>query len=144
VPAGFERRFIMANEQRTLFPWMLVGAGALVYWTIALGIGIPSLAGLLEAPRAVHRSSSLDRLCVTSAAEDGRAVTFGTCFNNVRFVLDSPELARPPHTVPRFGRALSQTHPRPAIDPDTVYAGPDPEVDEGQPEPLDSIGRTAY
>jgi hypothetical protein len=122
---------------------MLVGAGALVYWTIALGIGIPSLADLLGAPRAVQRQSSLDRLCVTSASEDGRAVTFGACFNNVRFIHDSPELARPPHTVPRQVPGLRHTHPR-AVTGDPLYVGPDPEMREPKPDPYDSVGRTAY
>jgi hypothetical protein len=118
---------------------MLVGAGALVYWTIALGIGIPSLADVLGAPRALHRTAALDARCVTTASVDGRAVAFGDCFN-VRFMLDSPELARPAHTVPRYVPATPQG--RPAAD--TPYVGAAAEAPGPQPEPLDGIGRTAY
>jgi hypothetical protein len=133
MSSGTERGMRSRSERRTLFPWMLVGAGALVYWTIALGIGIPSLADVLGAPRAVHRSASADARCVTTASVDGRAVAFGDCFN-VRFMLDSPELARPPHTVPRYVPATPQWR----------EADHAPEPPQHEPPALDSIGRTAY
>jgi hypothetical protein len=136
MSSGTERSMRSRSERRTLFPWMLVGAGALVYWTIALGIGIPSLADVLGAPRAVHRSANLDARCVTTASVDGRAVTFGDCFN-VRFMLDSPELARPPHTVPRRVPATPRWHADPAPELQEL-------ADEPSPPALDSIGRTAY
>jgi hypothetical protein len=130
---------------------MLVGAGALVYWTIALGIGIPSLADVLGAPRSVQlpghlRGAAYDTRCVTTASVDGRPVAFGDCFH-VRFMQDSPELARPPlHTVPRTSPEIRRVAP--AGDP--LLAGPETEQDQdqqgvgAQPDPVDSVGRTAY
>ena len=133
MSSGSQQGVRRGSERRTLFPWMLVGAGALVYWTIALGIGIPSLADALGAPRSMeYRSSALDTRCVTTVSVDGRPVAFGDCFN-VRFMLDSPELARPPmYTVPR-------SHPQIRAVPPTMDVQLDP-----QPDPVDSVGRTAY
>ena len=141
---GTERGMRPRAERRTLFPWMLVGAGALVYWTIALGIGIPSLADVLGAPRAVHRPA-LDARCVTDVSAGGRPYAFHDCVD-VRLMLDSPELARPPHTVPRHAPRVRLAPMPDTVDP--LYAGPDPEVQElrrqRNPDPLDSVGRTAY
>ena len=128
-----------------MFPWLMIGGGAFVFWTIALGIGIPSLARVLGAPGPARWAKPGETRCVSDVTVDGHPVAFGDCFN-VRFMLDSPELPRPAFTVPR-----EAGQPR-------IYAGPDPEIEDAhgarrgdrrlleqvQPPVMDPIGRTAY
>jgi hypothetical protein len=126
-----------------MFPWVMIGAGAFVFWTIALGIGIPALGRVLGTPGPARWQVPVETRCVSTATVDGRPVAFGDCIN-VRFMLDSPEFGRPAFTVPRPARF------RVHAGPDAVYAGPDEETqvsgtdDEVAPPELDSIGRTAY
>jgi hypothetical protein len=129
------------RQRRTMFPWVMIGAGAFVFWTIALGIGIPALGRVLGTPGPARWASPAEARCVSTATVDGQPVAFGDCIN-VRFVLDSPEFGRPAFTVPRPARHMH------------VYAGPDPEIlpevlqqsDDTlvAPPELDSVGRTAY
>jgi hypothetical protein len=129
------------RQRRTMFPWVMIGAGAFVFWTIALGIGIPALGRVLGTPGPARWASPAEARCVSTATVDGQPVAFGDCIN-VRFVLDSPEFGRPAFTVPR---------PAPHMH---IYAGPDPEVrpevfqesDDAlvAPPQLDPVGRTAY
>jgi hypothetical protein len=131
-----------SRQRTTMFPWVMIGAGAFVFWTIALGIGIPSLGRVLGTPGPARWAAPTEARCVSTATVDGRPVAFGDCIN-VRFVLDSPEFGRPAFTVPRPVRHMH------------VYAGPDPEIHVGPleagedvqvvaPPELDSVGRTAY
>jgi len=119
--------------RRSTIPWLLLAAGGAVYWTVALGVGIPSLGRALGGESS-HHHRAFDSGCVASQTIDGRQVVFGDCFN-VRFVHDSPEFARP---VP-FHRA-GGGH--------TGFAGPEADVDEpvwqAAPDEKDPIGRTAY
>ncbi len=131
------------------FPWIIVMGGAVVYWTIALGIGIPSLYRFLGEPGPARRVSTTETRCVQAVKVDGSPVVFGDCIN-VRFLLDAPDLARPDRVV-RFHDGVT---------PAPVYAGPDPEVGDpwistptptenrirrrARPDPADSIGRTAF
>jgi hypothetical protein len=111
-------------RRRTTFPWFLVGAGALVLWTVALGVGIPSLARLLGVPGPAQWAVPVESRCVATATVDGQAVEFGDCIN-VRFLLDSPELARPPHVVPARRAPVYYTGPDPEmrVDRDKSYGG---------------------
>ena len=117
-----------------LSPWLLVAAGAVAYWTVALGLGVPSLARLVGVEGPGRRVSPNDTQCVVTAMVDGKPVEFGDCFS-VRFLLDSPELPRPPHVVPY--------HRNPV-----VYPVQDHDIGGAsfhtQPDPADPIGRTAY
>ena len=126
------------QQRRTMFPWVMIGAGAFVFWTIALGIGIPSLGRVLGTPAVGHPArwaTPSETRCVSTATVDGRPVAFGDCIN-VRFVLDSPEFGRPAFTVPREAQQIR------------VFGEPDPaesiQPDEVEPPALDPIGRTAY
>jgi hypothetical protein len=115
--------------RRSTIPWLLLAAGGAVYWTVALGVGIPSLGRALGVD---HRHRVVESGCVASQTVDGRQVVFGDCFN-VRFVHDSEILG----TVP-FRRSGGHTG----------YPGPDVQVDEpvwrAAPDEKDPIGRTAY
>jgi hypothetical protein len=71
------------------FPWIIVMGGAVVYWTIALGIGIPSLYRLLGEPGPARRVAPAETRCVQAQTIDGTPVVFGDCIN-VRFLLDTP------------------------------------------------------
>jgi hypothetical protein len=126
----------------TTFPWFLVGAGALVFWTVALGVGIPSLARLLGVPGPAQWAVPAESRCVATATVDGRAYEFGDCIN-VRFMLDSPELARPAHAVP-----ARRTTPGFLVGPDAAKPATSPDLG-GQlraPEPskLGEPGQTSY
>jgi hypothetical protein len=123
-------------RRRSTFPWFLVGAGALVFWTVALGVGIPSLARLLGVPGPAQWAVPAESRCVATATIDGRAYEFGDCIN-VRFMLDSPELPRPAHVVPAR-RAV-------AIGVDGTGESSEPAV-QAPPEPvkLGEPGATAY
>ena len=133
------------QQRRTMFPWVVIGAGAFVFWTIALGIGIPSLGRVLGTPGPARWARATETRCVSTATVDGQPVAFGDCIN-VRFVLDSPEFGRPAFTVPResesqkirvFGQSVE------LVDP--FYQVPQVDVqDEVEPPALDSVGRTAY
>jgi hypothetical protein len=97
------------------FPWIIVMGGAVLYWTIALGIGIPSLYRLLGEPGPARRVNTSDTRCVQAHTVDGRPV-FDDCIN-VRFLIDVPDSAR--------GLGVFHQHT-----PQTgVLAGPDPEVE---------------
>jgi len=72
------------------FPWIIVMGGAVLYWTIALGIGIPSLYRLLGPPGPAHRAAAVEARCVQAMSVDGKPIVFGDCFN-IRFVPDVPE-----------------------------------------------------
>ena len=74
------------------FPWIIVMGGAVLYWTIALGIGIPSLYRLLGEPGPARRVTTTETRCVQAQTIDGTPVVFGDCIN-VRFLLDAPEVA---------------------------------------------------
>lgn len=126
------------QQRTTVFPWLMIGAGAFVFWTIALGIGIPSLARVLGTPGPARWAHPTETRCVSDATVDGRPVAFGDCFN-VRFMLDSPEFGRPAFTVPREAGRI-QVHV-PAADDADVTNIDQPAVD---PPQLDSVGRTAY
>lgn len=123
-----------ARRQRpTVFPWLMIGAGAFVFWTIALGIGIPALGRVLGTPgparwQVPHESTR----CVSTATVEGRAVSFGDCIN-VRFLLDAPEFGRPAFTVPRPPGAERFHDVHDDVAPQVV-----------SPPELDSVGRTAY
>ena len=130
-----------------MLPWLMIGAGAFVFWTIALGIGIPSLARVLGTPGPARWAQPTETRCISDATVDGQPVAFGDCFN-VRIMLDSPEFGRPAFTVPREAH-----HGR-------IYAGPDYEMMADVPTradvpaegpsgvatpPLpDPVGRTSY
>jgi hypothetical protein len=143
------------------FPWIIVMGGAVLYWTIALGIGIPSLYRVLGPPGPAQRARpSVEARCVQAVAVDGTPIVFGDCFN-VRFVHDSPELARPRGTHPTidrqqcFGSAHAGGNTEIA-DPDLVVTPPtwqptsaeqpmhNVHHDQQQPEASDSVGRTSY
>jgi hypothetical protein len=79
------------RRQQESFPWIIVMGGAVLYWTIALGIGIPSLYRLLGEPGPARRVSATETRCVQAQTIDGTPVVFGDCIN-VRFLLDSAEL----------------------------------------------------
>jgi hypothetical protein len=119
--------------RRSTIPWLLLAAGGAVYWTVALGVGVPSLGRALGMDHHPHRHRGLDNTCVASQTIDGRQVVFGDCFN-VRFVHDSPDLARPVPARHAGGH--------------TGFAGSEVEVDEptwqATPDEKDPIGRTAY
>jgi hypothetical protein len=120
--------------RRSTIPWLLLTAGAAVYWTVALGVGLPSLGRALgmEHDRGYLRAHSADG-CTTTELIDGRWVTFGDCFN-VRFVHDAPDSTR--------ARVRSGGQAGTALDVDTPTwqtAAPEP-----APEEQDPIGRTAY
>jgi hypothetical protein len=121
------------QQRRTMFPWVMIGAGAFVFWTIALGIGIPSLGRVLGTPGPARWATASETRCVSTATVDGRPVAFGDCIN-VRFVLDSPEFGRPAFTVPRESQTI-----RYFSEPSIVET-----QDEVEPPALDSVGRTAY
>jgi hypothetical protein len=129
-----------ARSRQTMFPWVMIGAGAFVFWTIALGIGIPSLGRVLGTPGPARWATPTDTRCVSTATVDGHPVAFGDCIN-VRFVLDSPEFGRPSFTVPREARKIRSFGPTgqsgEIVEPFTVD-------DEVEPPPADPIGRTAY
>jgi hypothetical protein len=133
------------------FPWIIVMGGAVLYWTIALGVGIPSLYRVLGEPGPARRPTPTETRCVQSVTVDGTPVTFGDCIN-VR-LLDPSELPQPDRVI--------RYHPNHDMTPSHVFAGPDPEVNDpvwnptplehprGKPrraqlEPSDPIGRTAY
>jgi hypothetical protein len=122
------------QQRRTMFPWVMIGAGAFVFWTIALGIGIPSLGRVLGTPGPARWATASETRCVSTATVDGRPVAFGDCIN-VRFVLDSPEFGRPAFTVPRESQNF-RFYGEPTMVVETQ--------DEVEPPALDSIGRTAY
>jgi hypothetical protein len=73
------------------FPWIIVMGGAVLYWTIALGIGIPSLYRMLGEPGPARRVTTTETRCVQAQTIDGTPVVFGDCIN-VRFLLDTPDL----------------------------------------------------
>src|SRR5438105_13216222 len=78
--------------RRSTIPWLLLTAGAAVYWTVALGVGVPSLGRALGMDQRAYVRAQGDG-CTTTELIDGRWVTFGDCFN-VRFVHDAPDFTR--------------------------------------------------
>jgi hypothetical protein len=103
-------------------------AGAAIYWTVALSVGLPSLGRALGTDH--HRPRRMRAVdCVESQLLDGRAVAFGDCIS-VRFVNDSPEIPRP--VLQRGGGRFG--HDGVGVDGDRGPA----------PEDRDPIGRTAY
>ena len=131
-------------RRKSMVPWLVVAGGAFMFWTLALGLGIPSLARVLGQTGPARMASPHDVRCVSATSIDGKVVEFGDCFS-VRLVPDSPSFPRPA-VLPSISRAGQEA--------DEVYAGPDPEVtDEGEElemrrvpplEEQDSVGRTAY
>jgi hypothetical protein len=116
------------------FPWILVGAGAVAFWTLALGMGIPSLARLIDVNGTFAVPSGVDpHRCIATASVDGREVVFGECIN-VRFLQDVPDLAPPAHVVP-YQPSRQTTDPS----PETLSAPTNPVFEE-----IPSVGRTAY
>ena len=117
--------------RRSTIPWLLLAAGGAVYWTVALGVGIPSFGRAVGMDS--HPRRTLDTGCVAAQTIDGHPVVFGDCFN-VRFVHDSADIPRPGP----FHRAGGHTG----------CTGADLEVDEpvwqAMPDEKDPIGRTAY
>ncbi len=97
------------------FPWIVVMGGAVLYWTIALGFGIPSLYRLLGEPGPARRVTASEPRCVQAQTIDGTPVVFGDCIN-VRFLLDTPEVTPEQRVSPH----ADLTGP---------LSGPDPEVD---------------
>ena len=124
------------------FPWIIVMGGAVLYWTIALGIGIPSLYRLLGpvGPAAAHHGAPVETRCVQAMSIDGKAIVFGECFN-VRFVTDQPE------AVGSFTRTVEAgsdetTGPDDGIETPTENGTL---VDfDVHSKPADSVGRTSY
>ncbi len=127
------------------FPWIIVMGGAVLYWTIALGIGIPSLYRLLGPPGPAHHAAAVEARCVQAMSVDGKPIVFGDCFN-IRFLPDSPELARPSlpgDAVFDVGGAFRITGPDQEID--TPTWNPATTEDQASSEVTsDSFGRTAY
>ena len=130
------RRSTVSSQVHSRIPWFLVLTGSAVFWTIALGVGLPSLSVLLGDGSGHRLSSASAERCVAPAMVDGRAVEFGDCIN-VHFMLDAPVPAQPPHVVPYqapvgddpFAKVLHRSHEdRPSATPDEQ----------------DAIGRTAY
>lgn len=95
------------RQSRSPFPWLLVGAGALLYWGVALGLGVHALVRLSDPPRS---PVFVEGRCVESVEIDGTPVSFGDCIN-VRFVPD-PE-AVVPAAVDREGRLNDMLVPQP-------------------------------
>jgi hypothetical protein len=106
------------------FPWIIVMGGAVLYWTIALGIGIPSLYRLLGEPGPARRVTASETRCVQSQTIDGTPVVFGDCIT-VRFLPDTAEVVS--------GEGVHHRRTQPGND---LSAGPDRE--------LDTAGRTSY
>ena len=122
-------------RRKSMFPWLVVAGGAFMFWTLALGLGVPSLARFLGQTGPARMASPHDVRCVSATSIDGKTVEFGDCFS-VRFVPDSPSFPRP------AGMAMPSIERRAS-----VYAGPDPEIDLRRvppPEEQDWVGRTAY
>jgi hypothetical protein len=117
------------------FPWIIVMGGAVLYWTIALGIGIPSLYRLLGEPGPARRVTATETRCVQTQTIDGTPVVFGDCIT-VRFLPDTSEIA----TVDRVPHRRTPT--------ESVISGPDPEIepsdDELRIDPSDTAGRTSF
>jgi hypothetical protein len=124
------------------FPWIIVMGGAVLYWTIALGIGIPSLYRLLGEPGPARRVTATETRCVQSQTIDGTPVVFGDCIT-VRFIPDTADTASEPVLLYQRGHA------------DRIHAGPDPEIRRpvGQPnareprpllDPDDLPGRPSF
>jgi hypothetical protein len=133
------------------FPWIIVMGGAVLYWTIALGIGIPSLYRLLGPPGPARLGAPAEARCVQAVAVDGTPIVFGDCFN-IRFIPDAPEFPRPVGTVHRgvihhgsshAGSDLEVSVPtwRPTAVEQNLH---DEHHDPQQPEASDSVGRTAF
>jgi hypothetical protein len=135
----------MAMRRQESFPWIIVMGGAVLYWTIALGIGIPSLYRLLGEPGPARRVPPAEARCVQTVTVDGTPVAFGDCFN-IRFLSDASELS-PEGAIEYVPAARAVTRRR-------HYSGPDPEVwkpsrvpgwREASPaDRSDPIGRTAF
>ena len=125
-------------RRKSMFPWLVVAGGAFMFWTLALGLGVPSLARFLGQTGPARMASPHDVRCVSATSIDGKTVEFGDCFS-VRFVPDSPSFPRP-EGMPSIERR--------AADAPLLYAGPDHEVEDLRRSPpaeeQDSIGRTAY
>ena len=124
------------------FPWIIVMGGAVLYWTIALGIGIPSLYRLLGPPGPAHRAAAVEARCVQAMSVDGKPIVFGDCFN-IRFVPDVPEAVNDfVQTVPyRSGSRMTG----PDQEVETPTWNPTPlELEATTGEGSDSIGRTSY
>jgi hypothetical protein len=125
------------------FPWIIVMGGAVLYWTIALGIGIPSLYRLLGEPGPARRVTATETRCVQSQTVDGTPVVFGDCIT-VRFL---------PDTAPEGANGVRVPYQRASTD--RLYVGPDPELVRplGEPnakrlrpelDPQDVPGRTSF
>jgi hypothetical protein len=113
------------------FPWIIVMGGAVLYWTIALGIGIPSLYRLLGEPGPARRVTASETRCVQAQTIDGTPVVFGDCIN-VRFLLDTPEVQHEARID--YYRTLPSELSAPVID----------DSEQVQPSPTDRIGRTSF
>jgi hypothetical protein len=132
-------------------PWLVVGVGAVVYWSVALGVGLPALGRLLGSPHPPRRVVLADKHCLETVTTDGRVITFGECID-VRFINDSPDIPGPGGQAgqpwQRWDVGPHRTDPvRHSAHP--VLSGPDPEIEEvsvssPMPEAGDSIGRTSY
>jgi len=148
--------------QRSGVPWLAVGLGAVVYWSVALGLGLPALDRLLGSPHPPRRVVLADTHCLETVTTDGRVITFGECID-VRFVNDSPEIPRPAGHQWRSWEAGQSWQPWQPWQPwdvgphrtdavpqgaRSLVAGPDPEVEVSvsspMPEAGDDIGRTSY
>jgi hypothetical protein len=125
------------RQHKPVIPWLLVTAGAAVYWTVALGLGLPSFGRVLGVDEGGHGPAPADGRCV-SVLVDGRPVAFGDCIN-VRFMQDSPDIPRPVGPRGRLGAGRAGG----------PYVGPDPEVSAPVWRPTTSesrhhLGRTSY
>jgi hypothetical protein len=124
------------RRQQESFPWIIVMGGAVLYWTIALGIGVPSLYRLLGEPGPARRVTATETRCVQAQTIDGTPVVFGDCIN-VRFLLDSAEVPREPRID--YYRTLPSDLSTPEID-DSEIGSSEP----AQPSPSDQVGRTSF
>jgi hypothetical protein len=127
------------KKRDSLLPWLIVGAGALVFWSVALGLGVRSLARVLGP---VHKTARLPQGCLEATYVDGRTMAFGDCLN-VHFIADSPEIPRPfvPSLRLSGGCSRSARH----VGPHRELASPAwRRLMAGEREPREPYGRTAY
>jgi hypothetical protein len=131
------------------FPWIIVMGGAVLYWTIALGIGIPSLYRLLGEPGPARRVTASETRCVQSQTIDGTPVVFGDCIT-VRFLPDTAEVLGGEGVQHRRGHAGNDLHAGPDHEIGRPLWDPSGKTDRSDRHPVneldpsDTAGRTSY